>query len=78
MTIPLSNSYDLPAALPIPAAVRYSGLARSRIYLALNDGSLRAVKAGRRTLVLRESLDAFLAQLPAYQPQHSPRRHDER
>ena len=73
MTYAAPNDCDLPAALPIPAAVRYSGLSRSRIYVGLKEGSLRAVKAGRRTLVLRQSLDELLATLPAYQPQHSPK-----
>ena len=69
MNLP-NHDADLPAALPIPAAVRYSGLTRSRIYSCLKDGSLRAVKAGRRTLVLRKSIDELLGALPAYRAQH--------
>lgn len=53
-----------PAMLPIPAACQYAGLARSRLYLEIKAGRVDARKAGRRTLVMRESLDAFLASLP--------------
>jgi excisionase family DNA binding protein len=40
------------------------GISRSAIYLALADGDLRAVKAGRRTLVLAKDLQAWLETLP--------------
>jgi hypothetical protein len=53
-----------PAMLPILAACRYAGFARSRLYLEIKAGRIDARKAGRRTLVTRESLDAFLATLP--------------
>ena len=53
-----------PAMLPIPAACRYSGFTRSRLYLEIKAGRVDARKAGRRTLITRESLDALLASLP--------------
>jgi len=40
------------------------GISRSAIYLALADGDLRAVKAGRRTLVLAKDLRSWLERLP--------------
>ncbi len=53
-----------PKMLSIPAACRYSAWSRSRLYLAIRDGQLDARKAGRRTLITRESLDMLLASLP--------------
>ncbi|UAB79584.1 helix-turn-helix domain-containing protein [Erythrobacter sp. SCSIO 43205] len=50
----------------IPEAVQASGLSRSRIYQALKLGELRAIKAGRRTLIPVSELEAYLASLPTY------------
>jgi excisionase family DNA binding protein len=41
------------------------GISRSAIYLALRAGELRAVKSGRKTLVLAKELDEWLEKLPA-------------
>lgn len=41
-------------------AVRASGCSRSRLYIAMRDGELRYVKVGRRTLILRDDLVAWL------------------
>jgi excisionase family DNA binding protein len=41
-----------------------TGLGRTRLYELINSGKLPARKAGRRTLVLREDVDAFLRSLP--------------
>lgn len=38
------------------------------LYKAISEGQLRAVKRGRRTLVLRADLDAWLNAFPAIQP----------
>jgi excisionase family DNA binding protein len=58
-----------PAMLTISAACRYAGIARSRLYLEIKTGRVDARKAGRRTLITRESLDAFLASLPRVEAQ---------
>lgn len=50
----------------VPEAVQYSGLSRTRLYLALKAQKLRARKAGRRTLIAVADLDAYLESLPAY------------
>jgi excisionase family DNA binding protein len=64
---------ERPDSLPkkfvfINQAVSVSGLSRTHIYEALNRGDLKAVKAGRRTLIPYDDLMAYLASLPAYQP----------
>lgn len=57
-----------PSHVPIPGAVAYTGSSRSAIYEALKLGKIEAKKCGRRTLISVQSLDAYLASLPAYQP----------
>lgn len=51
----------------IPEAARLCGLSRSGLYERLADGSIRAVKAGRKTLVDVASLKSFVASLPTAQ-----------
>jgi Helix-turn-helix domain len=53
-----------PLAVPIPEAVRLSGISRSELYRRLAAGDVRAVKSGARTLILMDSLRAYLANLP--------------
>lgn len=47
-------------------AVRVSGISRSRLYELIASGDIPAKKLGGCTLILRESLLAYLASLPAY------------
>jgi predicted DNA-binding transcriptional regulator AlpA len=54
-----------PKALRILDAIDYSGLSRSGIYREAAAGKLTLVKLGSRTLVTVESLDAYIASLPA-------------
>ncbi|TPG56372.1 helix-turn-helix domain-containing protein [Sphingomonas glacialis] len=56
-----------PIALTIPEVVTAARMPRSAIYIALKNGNLAAKKQGRRTLILREELNRFLAALPDYQ-----------
>ncbi|HQT63437.1 MAG: hypothetical protein B7Z75_10820 [Acidocella sp. 20-57-95] len=51
-------------ALTIEDTVKTSGLARSRIYELMGTGELIARKAGRRTLIMADSLRAYLENLP--------------
>lgn len=48
-------------------AVLASGLGRDMIYGAIRDGRLKARKVGRRTLILRADLEAYLSSLPELQ-----------
>lgn len=43
-----------------------TGLGRTKIYEAIGSGALPAKKWGKRTLVLKSDLEAFLAGLAAY------------
>lgn len=38
---------------------------RTRIYAAVKNGSLKARKFGRRTIILREDLETFARNLPS-------------
>jgi excisionase family DNA binding protein len=49
----------------IPTAVGRYGLSRSRLYLLAAAGLIRFVKDGRTTLVDFETVDAYMAALPA-------------
>jgi excisionase family DNA binding protein len=40
------------------------GISRSAIYLAFGEGDLRAVKSGRKTLILAKDLHVWLEKLP--------------
>lgn len=53
-----------PVAFPVPSACAYSGMSRTKLYALMGDGEIEAVKIGKRRLVLRESIDAFLARQP--------------
>jgi excisionase family DNA binding protein len=45
-----------------------TGIGKTKIYALINSRSLKARKLGKRTIILREDLDAFLCSLEAYQP----------
>lgn len=50
----------------INEAVDRAPVSRSDLYLALARGDLKAKKRGRRTIILRDDLAAYLASLPDY------------
>ncbi|MGO9357508.1 MAG: helix-turn-helix domain-containing protein [Xanthobacteraceae bacterium] len=51
--------------LSIPEACTVAGVGRTTLYQAIADGNLKARKCGKRTLILRDELRAFLASLPS-------------
>ena len=51
-------------AYTIPEAGIVSGTGRTSIYEEIKAGRLRAVKRGRRTLILADDLRAWLNSLP--------------
>ncbi len=64
-TIEGNTSMAETIAYQIKDAVKASGLTRSEIYRRLAAGDLKAVKNGKRTLILTESIRDYLASLPA-------------
>jgi excisionase family DNA binding protein len=57
-----------PLALTIQQATLVAAASRTTIYAAVRSGRLRAVKRGRRTLILREDLVRWLEELPRVIP----------
>jgi excisionase family DNA binding protein len=55
-----------PLGRSVNAAAIRAGVGRSTIYAAINSGALRALKAGRRTLILDSDLQAWFGSLPSY------------
>ena len=51
-------------AFPIGEFCRRYGIGRTNAYQEIAAGRLRAVKAGRRTLITHEAAEAWLASLP--------------
>lgn len=58
------NSSIQVEGLSISEACRMAGVGQTRLYGAIADGRLKARKFGKRTLILRVDLLAFLAALP--------------
>ena len=54
-----------PIAYTIIDAASVSGFSRSRLYDEIAAGRLRAVKAGKRTLIFADSLRTLLEALPS-------------
>lgn len=73
--IPASTPTVIVAHSPAPSAkvmlsvnefMDWYGFGRTKTYELLDSGEIEAVRAGSRTLIRRESADAYLARLPRY------------
>jgi excisionase family DNA binding protein len=51
-------------AFRIPEVCKRTGVGRTTVYAAIKDGSLKARKCGRTTVVLADDLRAWLSSLP--------------
>ena len=60
-----------PIAYSIREAVAAANIGRSSIYEAIAAGRLNARKLGKRTLILRDDLTAWLDSLPPVHPSRS-------
>ena len=52
------------AAYNIPEVMARVGVGRDKLYRLIREGKLPARKLGRKTLILRSDLEAFLEALP--------------
>lgn len=59
-----------PISVRIPAAVKLTGISRSRLFELIRDGEIDSVKLGTSRLIIVSSLDRFLRRL---QDGHVPR-----
>lgn len=53
-----------PHAMTIANTCQWSGIGRTKLYQAISENKIEAVKLGARTLVVTESVEKFLASLP--------------
>jgi excisionase family DNA binding protein len=65
-----------PLAFTIAEACTVARAGRTAIYQAINEKQLRAVKRGRRTLILSEDLRRWVETLPAIAPAAIAKRTD--
>jgi len=60
-----------PLAYDIRQSVIASNRSRTRIYVALKKGELAGRKDGKRTVILARDLQAWLDQMPRFDPKAS-------
>lgn len=57
---------NMQLSLSIDEASEATGFGRTKLYQAINTGELRARKFGKRTIILKNDLEAFLSSLQPY------------
>lgn len=62
----LNEDYMSELSLSIEEVRAKTGIGRTKLYQAINAGTLKAKKFNKRTIVLKDDLDAFLSSLPPY------------
>jgi len=63
--IPFDHAAMLPVTASIATISALTGISRSEIYRLLASNKLHAVKSGRTTLILVESVMAYVTSLPS-------------
>lgn len=59
-----------PPCLSISETCALLGLGRTKLYQIIGSGTLPAKKIGKRTVIIRDDLDAFLSNLQSYSPEN--------
>ncbi|PCI52968.1 MAG: ethanolamine utilization protein EutA [Alphaproteobacteria bacterium] len=55
----------------IPESCKILSLGATSLYQHINEGRIRAVKLGKKTLLPREAINDFIASLPAYNSENA-------
>jgi excisionase family DNA binding protein len=59
--------------LTLAEAAKYLSIGKTKLYYEINSGRLKAKKHGGQTLIPKEELDRWIADLPDHRPADSDR-----
>jgi excisionase family DNA binding protein len=54
-------------------AAKYLSIGRTKLYAEINSGRLKAKRNGGQTVIAKEELDRYIADLPDHQPSETSR-----